>query len=176
MNEISKIIVEKANSFIGMEEVPGNLDFKDDEFRELMISVGWEKGQAWCSYFVELVWKLAYVERDPTFANKLDLVFNAGAMATWNNFRKSKEFVNDNQPSLGCIVIWQYYKDGKPTWMGHAGIVVDFDLTHFMAVEGNTSKAGSREGLIVGLNKRKYNFLPQKNGLVLKGFIHPRII
>jgi len=175
MSEISKIIIEKANSFVGMEEIPGNLGFKNDYFEDLMITVGWEKTQAWCSYFVELVWKLAYAERDSTFVNKLDTLFSAGAMATWNNFRKSKEFVNDNQPSLGCIVIWQHYKDGKPTWMGHAGIVVDFNLTHFMAVEGNTSKAGSREGLIVGLNKRKYDF-DSKKGLVLKGFIHPRIV
>jgi len=176
MSEISKIIIEKANSFIGMEEVPGNLGFKNDYFEELMITVGWEKTQAWCSYFVELIWKLAYAERDSTFVNKLDVLFNAGAIATWNNFRKSKEFANDNQPSLGSIVIWQHYKNGKPTWMGHAGIVVDFDLTHFKTVEGNTSKAGSREGLIVGLNKRKYDFLPKEKGLVLKGFIHPRII
>ena len=158
-----------------MEEIPGNMGFKDEDFEDNMIAVGWEKTQAWCAYFTELVWKLAYTERDSTFINKLDVLFNAGAMATWNNFRKSKEFINDQEPSPGCVVIWQHYKDGKPTWMGHAGIVIEVDLNYFKTVEGNTSKAGSREGLIVGLNKRNYNF-SGKNGLVLKGFIHPRII
>ena len=55
-------IVEIAMNYLGQEEVSGNMGFEDDEFEKKMKAVGWEKGQAWCAYFAELVWKEAYKE------------------------------------------------------------------------------------------------------------------
>lgn len=171
---IRSTIVEKAKSFIGQHEIRGNMGFEDDKFQQLMEAVGWQEKQAWCAYFTELVWKLAYAEFDSTFVNRLDILFSAGAVKTWNNFLYS-EFVHLLEPTPGDVVIWQNYRNGKPHWTGHAGIVVatDYNQAHFTTVEGNTNDKGGREGIMVASKSRLIDFEPRQKGLVLKGFIKP---
>ncbi len=164
-------IVKEALSFVGQEEIRGNLGFKEDKFQRYLETMGWDKGQAWCAYFAELVWKMAYSKFDSTFISRLDKLFNAGAVATWNNFTKS-EFEISRIPEVGDLVIWQNYKNWKPNWTGHEGIVVEVRNT-FKSVEGNTNDKGGREGYIVAVKDRPLNFEPKEMGLVLKGFIKP---
>jgi hypothetical protein len=159
--------VEVAKSFIGMKEIPGNMGFEDERFEELMEEVGWQKGQAWCSYWVELVWKLAF----PDQKERLDKLFAAGAVKTYNNF-KGSEYKVDHHPEPGCVAIWQTWKDNLPHWTGHAGIVVRvINDNQFESIEGNTNSSGGRDGIEVAKKIRKIN-LDTRNGLVLKGFIH----
>jgi len=167
---IQKIIKAKAISFIGQEEILGNLGFKDSEFQDYMETVGWEEAQAWCAYFAELVWKLAYAEIDSTYINILDKLFSGSAVATYGNFSKS-DFGTSMEAGIGDVVIWQKYKHGKPHWSGHAGIVVDIinDDT-YKTVEGNTNDKGGREGYIVSEKECDYN---NRGTLRLKGFIKP---
>jgi hypothetical protein len=168
---ISKSIIDIANSFIGMSEIEGNMGWHDPKFQQLMESTGWNKGQSWCAYFTELVWKQAYKGNQEIF-NKLDILFNAGAVTTFNNFLNDKTFQVNKICEPGCIVIWQYWHDGSVTWKGHAGIVIDRQNNEFNSIEGNTNANGGREGIEVAQRKRLLNF-DVKNGLVLKGFIHP---
>ena len=45
-----------------------------------------------------------------------------------------------------------------------------------LTVEGNTNDDGSREGYMVAEKQRKIDFDVKQNGLVLMGFVHPKII
>lgn len=178
---INELIVYTARKYIGLQEIKGNLGFKDERFEQLMKEVGWQKGQAWCAYFTELVWKSAY----SNYTNKqfvinynklLDKLFSAGAVKTYNNFKNSDMFEVNKTPEPGCVVIWQYYKDSKPHWSGHAGIVIKVysdDSDKFETIEGNTNSQGGREGIEVAKKIRTLDFEPKQRGLVLKGFIHP---
>jgi len=168
--EIAEKIVQIASNFVGQREVKGNLGWNDAEFQELMTAVGWERGQAWCAYFTELVWKLAFAQ-DQSVVKELNLLFSAGAVATWNNFRRS-DWLTSTTPSIGSIVIFQRYKDNNPHWSGHAAIVEEVSEFIIYTIDGNTNSEGSREGDVVGRTNRTLNF-SLRNGLRPLGFIYP---
>jgi len=178
MNTINGYIIYFARKFLGQKEISGNLGFQDERFEQLMKEVGWQKGQAWCAYFIELIWKHAYFNYDKSKVKILDKLFSAGAVKTFNNFMNSELFKIGMKPEPGAIVIWQYYKNNKPHWSGHAGIVIDEPKQHemsFLTIEGNTNSKGGREGIEVAKKIRTLNFEPKRQGLVLKGFIYPEI-
>lgn len=172
MKTIEQEIKDTAYQFLGEEEIRGNLGFKSERFQELIEAVGWQKGQAWCSYFIELVWRYAYGNQNSIIAEELESVFSAGVVKTLNNFKKDGKYIVSNTPMIGAIAIWQKYYNDQPHWSGHAGVVTKFSSEHFYSIEGNTNGDGSREGYEVALRIRKYNFAVGE-GLRLKGFIHP---
>lgn len=167
-----KEIVKVAKSFIGQKEIKGNQGYVDEKFTVLMESVGWQLGQAWCSYFAELVVKLAYKDY-PKALGIYNKLCSAGAVRTLENFTKAGYKVSA-KATPGAIVIWQTRRKGAKSWTGHAGIVTKVYTDYFETVEGNTGNggAGVREGEIVATRKRKYNFNVY-NGLELQGFIYP---
>ena len=172
---INELILYNARKFLGQQEIKGNQGFKDKDFQEKISECGWLKGQAWCAYFAELAWKEAYRVHDKEKVKILNKLFSAGAVKTYNNFRKS-DFIVDKIPEEGSVVIWQNYRDGKPHWTGHAGIVYKIysdDSARFETIEGNSNSRGGREGIEVAKQLRELNFEPKERGLVLKGFIHP---
>jgi hypothetical protein len=174
---IQQLIISSAYSFLGETEISGNKGFKSERFQQLMESVGWQVGQAWCSYFAEMIWKDAYSQYNITYVPVIDKLFSAGAVNTWNNFRRSGIFVCDHQPERGSVVIWQNYKYGQAHWTGHAGIVCDIHDggTIITTIEGNTNSHGGREGIEVARHERSVDFSAKEKGLVLKGFIHSKI-
>lgn len=174
---INHEIVAVAESYVGKEEILGNLGFKDEEFERRMKACGWKENDAWCSYFTELVWKEAYQQWDATIFSRLDKLFSGSAVETYRNFSKTKDFLTANKPLPGALSCWQTYKEGKPHWTGHIGIVqsVDFKNGKYTCIEGNTNDKGGREGYIVAIKNRELDF-SVKNGLVLVGFINPKTI
>jgi hypothetical protein len=158
-------IVQIAKSYIGKTEKPSNSGFNDEVFEKKMEEVGFEKGQAWCCYFAELVFKEAYPEK-----KELDRLFSASTVQTFANFKKKHPDKVFATPIVGSLVIWQSQKDGVPQWSGHAGVCVEvIDTTTFKSVEGNTNDKGGREGYTVALKTRKVQKV--KNGLQVLGFI-----
>lgn len=173
---INETILYFARKYLGEKELKGNSGFEDSDFQLKMEDCGWDSGQAWCAYYLELIWKEAYKNCDSTMIKELDKLFSAGAVRTWNNF-KGSDFVTDRNPQEGCGVIWQNYKAGQPHWTGHAGIVYKVysdDSGLIETIEGNTNSSGGREGIEVAKKIRPLNFDPKVNGLVLLGFIHPK--
>lgn len=166
MKAISKKIVDTALSFVGQTEIGNNEGWKDSNFEKLMEAVGWKTGQAWCSYFSEAVYTLAY-DKAP-FVSKL---FSGSAVRTFDNFEKAGYQVSA-KPQPGAVVVWQTKRKGVLKWTGHAGIVVEVHKDYFVSVEGNTNGEGVREGDVVAKRKRTYNF-DIYQGLQLKGFILP---
>jgi len=160
-------VVDVALKYVGQKEKINNSGFNDYEFEDRMEKVGWKQGQAWCAYFTELVYKEAFPER----FNELDKLFSGGAVATYNNFFNSPNFICNDKPEPGAIVIWQYYKNSVPHWSGHAGIVKEVFEKEFSTIEGNTNSEGGREGIEVSEKLRMIDFRKKQQGLVLKGFI-----
>ena len=172
---INQEISQTAIAWIGKEEKKGNMGFKDSEFQRKMSTVGHEHGQAWCAYFVELVWKYAYQHWDATLFTRLDKLFNAGAVKTFRNFQKTKDFADSFNPTVGALIVWQKYQDGVAHWSGHIGIVTRVDRKNgeVITIEGNTNDNGGREGYKVASKVRSIDY-SIKDGLVLLGFIHPK--
>ena len=155
-------IVEIAKGYVGQEELPNNSGFKNKDFEKRMKEVGFQKGQAWCSYFAELVWKEAGEDVKP---------FSASAFKTYLNYEKAGR-KGEVKPVPGSLVVWRSVVNGQPQWAGHIGIVVEVSEDSFKTIEGNTNAKGGREGIQVALKTRQYNWSAEK-GLRLIGFIHP---
>ncbi len=154
-------IVEIARAYIGQEEKIRNSGFKNRWFERLMRAVGFYKGAPWCAFFVKLVWKEARVDHSLISGSVRQTMLNATKAGNWHTY-----------PVKGCIVIWILHKNGKPTKKGHTGIYSHWDNSMMHTIEGNTSKAGSREGTTVLENQRFLNW-KEPNGLRAMGFIHP---
>lgn len=169
---IGSEIILTAIQYLGMKEIEGNSGFVNADFEKRMKTIGWQKGQAWCAYFTELVWREAYAKFTER-SNELDKLFDGGAVKTWTKFFNDGRFTCNQIPVPGAVVIWQQYKGGKPSWQGHAGIVNKaIDLVKFPSIEGNTNSQGGREGIEVSAKIRRLLF-NVNDGLRIKGFIHP---
>lgn len=156
-----------ARKYLGKTEKPNNQGFNDLAFETKMLSVGFEKGQAWCSYFAELVCKEAFPNREQEF----DKLFSASACQTFKNFKEAGFKISPIPlGNADSLVIWQTYKKGKPDWSGHIGILSNvINNTLIQSIEGNTNDKGGREGYIVAEKLRSIRTV--ENGLNILGFI-----
>ncbi len=160
--EEKEVLEEKAN--IEAEYV--------ENFQSNIEKLGWKEGWAWCMFWAESVWLRAYEQYNSFIVNKLKDLISPSAVKTWENFNDDDSIIIEKTPVIGAIALWQKQKEGEKHWTGHGAIVYSFNHKTFSTIDGNTSKTGSREGLIVGKVTRKYNFKVH-NGLQLLGFIHP---
>jgi len=156
-------IVAIAMSYVGQTEIKGNQGFKDKAFEKKMVAVGFNKGDAWCAYFAELVWKEGGQESK---------TFSASAWITAMKFQAAG-YEWSGVPVPGALVVYRSFKNGKPLATGHIGIVTEVTADGFKSVEGNTSASGSREGTLVGLREHSFRW-SENNGLRLMGFVYPK--
>lgn len=150
--------IEVAKKYIGQKELPGNIFDPKSPLGKIIIEAGQKDGEAWCAYFCEAV-----------FVETLRSLFSASAVQTFQNFKNAGYEITEG-PKVGALVVWQRYKDGKPTWMGHCGIVTKVNADgSFLSIEGNTNSAGSREGDSVQEKVRKN--VRTDEGLNILGFV-----
>ena len=166
---LPELIIERANFYVGQEELPQNSGFKNGWFQNLMVKMGWQKGQPWCAFFAREVWVEAFTELDPIGANLILRYANGSAFATYQAFAKSKEFHVQSNPVPGALVIFRLGN----SLQGHEGIVTSLMATGFNFISGNTSKAGSREGTTVLEKYCKLNVPYSPTSLNLSGFVNP---
>lgn len=169
IKELIKEVVSVAESHVGTQEIEGNMGWRDEKFFDMMKETGWKMSQAWCAYFTELVWTAVYDKEG--YAEVFDMLFSGSAQKTFRKFRDHGWPVG-RVPEIGAVVIWKFIKNGKASWTGHAGIVIDFDDKYIYTVEGNTNDDGSRDGGVVAKKRRKYAY-KVSNGLELYGFVYP---
>jgi hypothetical protein len=62
LSDIRNAIVRIARGYIGQREIGTNEKFVSTDFEDKMKTVGWSRGNAWCNFFADLVWKEAYQE------------------------------------------------------------------------------------------------------------------
>ena len=160
--------VQAAKAFIGQQEKSGNTGFQSEEMERLMREVGWRYGDAWCVYFVKLMWFMTAPE---WLKPKIKKAISGNSQQTWDNAQRDPAFVTSRLPRPGDIAIWQNMRNGQGLSNGHAGIVKRVNVNNFVSIEGNTTKEGiSSEGIEVAERVRGYDFDIQ-NGLRLKGFV-----
>jgi hypothetical protein len=156
--------IEIAQSYVGQFEISGNQGFKSPEFEKKMHAVGWDKGEAWCILFAELVYKEAYPELYP----ELEKLFSDSVVETHRLITKAG-YEPSSIPVLGSLMIMQHYTNNKPDWTGHAGVVTQVHShSTWVCVEGNTNSKGSREGDSVQYKTRSLMYY--ETGLRVKGF------
>lgn len=150
--------IEIAKKYLGQKELPGNIFDPKSPLGKILIEAGQKDGEAWCCYFQEAV-----------FVETLRALFSASTVQTFQNFKNAGYEITEG-PRVGALVIWQSYKDGKPQWSGHAGLVTKVNSDgSFVTIEGNTTAAGSREGNSVQEKVRKN--IRTDNGLNILGFV-----
>jgi hypothetical protein len=173
METLRGSIISYAFEYLGIEEVKGNMGFKDPEFEAKMREIGFRDTYAWCALFCELCWTEAYEEFAPEMVSILEKEFSAGTVRTFRHFKAIKW--TSKTPEAGDIVIWRSYRRGKAMATGHAAIVIKVvgDVIH--TIEGNTNNRGGREGYTVAAKQRSINFT-NTNGLRMLGFIKPKVL
>jgi hypothetical protein len=164
------LIISIAKQYIGKKEKPGNAGFFDAAFQKLLVAVGWLVGQAWCAYFVKMVYVQAYAN-SPKLLSVIKRMSNGGALMTLNNHKVNGTFKVGDTPKPGAIVIWKHGKGPQ----GHAGIVetVNLKTNTMTCIEGNTNASGSREGDCVADKFRTITRDFKAEGLNIAGYIYP---
>lgn len=135
-------VVEIYTAEIGVREATGNNDGVRVE--EYLASVGQKKGAPWCAAFVSWV----YIQSDvpavrsawsPAWFPKANTVYIRGS--------------NNNKTPNSGDVFGIYFQNLKR--IAHVGFVHEWQSGSFaITVEGNTNKAGSREGDVVDKKRR----------------------
>lgn len=166
--EINDLIVKHAKQFIGLKEKPGNAGWHDKLFQQRMANLaGWKVGEAYCSYFTELVWRDVYRALDMDIDRDLENLFSPSATKTWENFQNSPRWMTSKDPIKGALVYFRWWKNGKPKWQGHGGIVEEpINSLHVTNVEANYND-------MIAQVERKKNFY-ETEGLVMLGFVWPK--
>lgn len=123
-------LVEIAKSYIGTKESGG--DNKGPQVEEFQRAIGSAVAESWCVSFIQYCVKKVDAELggDANQLPQTELV-----MALWNNGAS----LRIDNPEPGCLMLWEHYKDGKKTGLGHAGIVTRVGVGSVDTVEGNTS-------------------------------------
>lgn len=178
METVGGAVLSFAVDAEGQKEIPGNQGFYDKHFEsEMMHLGGFMKGYPWCMCFAKRCYILGYNdfgyhEGNPIFHDIKEFM-TPSARQTLENFKNAEGWVFSKKPKEGALAIWIHYKNGAPTWQGHAGIVKSWNYKRVSTVDGNTNDHGGREGYVVAEKNRRMNFY-DTDGLVLQGFIYPK--
>lgn len=79
----------------------------------------------------------------PNFKYSSGLVLSESVCNFWFNNPDSFRL---EKPEVGSLILWRRWSEGKPTWQGHIGIVVDIVSSDVVqTIEGNTSSDNSNE-------------------------------
>jgi hypothetical protein len=166
MDKSTKLI-EIAKSYIGTKESGG--DNKGPQVEEFQKAIGKAESESWCVSFIQYCVKKVDAELGGE-ANKLsqtELV-----LKLWNDGKD----LRIDKPEPGCLILWEHYKDGKRTGLGHAGIVtsVSRDGATVMTVEGNTSDGSGIERNGDGVYARQRATVSSANSTMkVLGFMKP---
>lgn len=146
---LSVELINVASETIGITEATGRNDGPMVEAFQKAVD-GVAHGEPWCMAWVH--WCIIEAEkRVSNYGNQpfhmSDLYKSESTMKVWNRSREALEII---RPEPGCLMFWQRHdKYGKPTWMGHVGIVSDvLSKDMVRTIEGNTSSGpgDQREG------------------------------
>jgi hypothetical protein len=163
MNKIQKLC-DMASKLVGVKESGKNKGKMVEEFQKAVD--GKAQGEPWCMAFVQYC-----IKKSDEFGGDKSWLFKTEHVLTcWN---KSPREARLNKPEVGSVIIWNYYKNGKPTSSGHTGIVEKIiDSKTMITIEGNTGdgSAINREG--DGVYRRK-RMIGNSGSFVLLGYLKP---
>ncbi|MFN8738713.1 MAG: CHAP domain-containing protein [Pirellula sp.] len=130
------LFIYAAEVCVGIREKSGNNDGPMVEL--LQETIGSASNEAWCLSFVQTC--LAYVEfktgiKSPIFASE-------HCLTTWEKTDKKQRV--KIRPLPGAIIIWQHGKSSN----GHTGVLTEWNVSEFLAIEGNTTSGLRPDGSI----------------------------
>jgi hypothetical protein len=158
LSDIQIKIVEEAKRWLHVREVGRNAGFNDPDFEKQMRAIGWRPGHAWCAFFCKLIWLNVY--KDTPMYEVLNVALSASVLVTWRNAKASPVIQTSEKPIVGGIVCW-----GTGNGKGHEGIHIEIrDEFNTVTIEGNTTRAGVREGDKVMEKRRKLQPTAKHNG------------
>jgi len=145
----ANILVAIATLYDGFTEVGG--DNKGQMVERFQKAVdGKAHGEAWCVSAIQYWIGQAQVFYDSIFMQTSPLkplIYSTEhVMTCW---RKTSTDQRIGKPEVGCLILWQHYKYGKPTDLGHIGLVSKvLDDNTVVTIEGNTSDSNkvNRDG------------------------------
>lgn len=150
-------LARKAKFFEEIEEVGNNRSFGDATFEQMMRSVGWKSGDAWCMYFAIAVYDKVLPRQKDKLAE-----LSGSTQRSWKKVKNGEvpDFITiiSGKPRKGDIVIWQ---DLDNSSKGHAGIVIKTTSKNFpqgfTTIEGNTSVNSEFYGSGQSVRKVEHN-------------------
>jgi len=130
------------------EKIGNNKGFVDASFEAMMKSVGWVSSQAWCAYYVKLIFMQMYsFDRVWLSKNISGGAYNNLLMIENYNKQGDNRYIasRKNDVQVGDVFCLTYTKGG------HTGIVTEIlgaSGNGFVVktIEGNTASSGTREG------------------------------
>lgn len=170
----SALLVLEASRWLGLKEQGG--DNKGQLIEQFQKAAdGKAFGESWCLSFVQFCIKAVDAQvqiLDPLHDKLLAVTNLEHVMTYWMKANIDK--LSCEKPHVGSIACWSQQKDGKPTGLGHAGIVTSVGTDgHFETIEGNTHDGlGGIERNGDGVYKRKRSLGSSKDFKLL-GFIYP---
>jgi hypothetical protein len=164
-DQIIGSLIKEAEKYVGVSEVGG--DNKGPEVEMFQKAVdGKANRESWCMCAVQF-W-LKQISKEYAIED-CGIPSSEHCMTVWNKAPLDRKF---KHPEPGDIVVWQYWKEGKPTASGHTGLVIKVDSDCFHTIEGNTGPGSEviREG--DGVYK-KVRRLMDSSKMRVAGFIRP---
>ena len=165
-NQFEKIVPK-------LKKLYNNAGFVDASFEATMKAVGWGNGQAWCAYYVKLVYMQLY-SFDREWLSKyigggamdnLYIVKNRNAVKDYRYIAITK----NEKPQIGDVFCLGKSGDG------HTGIIVEVlgqlgNGWNVKTIEGNTSDAGVREGYRTQYLTRTLEIGKNSKGKIFNGY------
>ena len=156
-----------------LKQLYDNRGFVDGSFEKTMVAVGWGDGQAWCAYYVKLIFMQLYsFDREWLSKN-----IGGGAMNNLYNVinlnkQGDKRYIaikTNDQPQVGYVFCLGVSGEG------HTGIVVEVlgksgNGWNVKTIEGNTSTAGVREGFKTQYLTRTLEIGKASKGKIFHGY------
>lgn len=142
-------IALEAKNWLHVRETGKNAGFNDAVFEDKLRAIYWQKGHAWCAYAAKMVWLEVF--KQTNMEEIIREVLSGSVLVSWRNARACPYLKTSQIPVVGGIVCW-----GTGNGKGHTGIHVEIkDEFNTITAEGNTSRAGVREGDQFMLKHRK---------------------
>ena len=173
-------IIRIASKYEGLQEISGNMGFKDKYLETEMRAIGWTPGAEWCAFFVKMA-MLKTLVKIPLFnkrRNVAEKLLHGSSQQTFINFQNDKSGlweISTDKPKAGAIVIWQQLGNAAK---GHAGIVIKVNGDNFETMEGNVNLSSKNIPSDGEVSHRKYSIAKELNGnswgCKLRGFINPK--
>lgn len=133
----ARMLVAEAKRWIGIQEQGG--DNQGQMVKKFQKAVdGKAYGEPWCLSMVMFCIKAvdSLCQESMYWRSRAKVKNTEHCLTLWNALPKSQRH---SKPKVGRLVIWQHYRNGKPTSSGHVGVVTKvIDGKYIMTVEGNT--------------------------------------
>lgn len=163
-----RLLAYEASRWIGAKESGGDNKGQIVEMFQKAVD-GKAQGEAWCLAFAQFCINQVdclYDEMTLSSNPPSPLKKTEHCLTLWN----ASQAYRIQTPEVGCLVLWQHWKDGKPTSSGHVGIVKAIKEDSLITIEGNTGDGLGivREGDQVAQRERPTRDL---GSMKLLGFI-----